>query len=162
MASKDSRVMKDMPKKPAAKVPASTSKAPGIGAGTAKAVSTSKKMPDLKAPGVGSKATTKTTPKPGGAGKDIVDHITQNYRVTAKEAGAIVKKVADYAKNSSTQVGQAAKATVKQVANNYSPKTLGALKGSSADDKNKAVATNTRKQLGQAVGAVTQNRKYKD
>jgi hypothetical protein len=157
------RTMKDMPAKSGAKVPMTqTAKTTGNLKGTASTTDRSRTV-NLKAPGVGTSTNIKPTGKAGaGAATDIVSHITNNYRVTAKEAGDIVKKVADYAKNSATQVGQASKAAVKSVASNYSPSTLAGAKGSSAQDKNNAAKANASKQAGQALGAVTQNRKYKD
>lgn len=74
----------------------------------------------------------------------------------------LYKPVVSYAKNVGTQVAQAGAATAKSLASAYSPKTLGSLKGSAADAAAKAASAKARKQAGQAIGAITQNRKYKD
>jgi len=113
-----------------------------------------KPMPELrKTGGVGGPA---VKPKAGTkAGPSVASTV-------AKRVVGAAKTVSGYQKNVATQVGQAAKATAKSAVSAYSPKTLGALKGSKAEAANKSASAKARKQVGQALGAVTQNRKYKD
>ena len=119
--------------------------------GTAKVT---KPMPELrKTGGVGGAA---VKPKAGAkSGPSVASQVV-------KRVGKAAKTVSNYQKNVGTQVGQAAKATVKSAASAFSPKTLGASKGSKAETASKSASAKARKQVGQAIGAVTQNKKYKD
>jgi len=94
-----------------------------------------------------------------------MEHNTSKPRTSAGDHSfmdKLYKPVISYAKNVGTQVKQAAKAEVHAIGAQMDAKSYPPSRRAEMNAKANAASKNSDKQMGQALGALTQNRKYKD
>ena len=94
-----------------------------------------------------------------------MEHNTSKPRTSAGDHSfmdKLYRPVVSYAKNVGTQVKQAAKAEVHAIGAQMDAKSYPPNRRAEMGAKANAASDNARRQAGQVIGAITQNRKYKD